>query len=117
MAKDSRIGESLWREWSGDLDSSEASSIVFFTDTHVDLQHDVVVRALASALQRDGVVDTLGQGYKSVESGTVQHLHAGYLYEEDDELVICNVDGETFYGDSVIEVLEITWVKIYVGAN
>jgi hypothetical protein len=116
MAKDSRIGETLWREWSGDQDSSGSSSIFFFTETHIALDHDVVARALASALQRDGIVDSLGLGYRAVESGTVSHLYAGTL-DEDDELTLCSKDGETFYGDFVNDILEITMVEIYVETN
>ena len=116
MAKDSRIGETLWSEWSGDHQSSGSSSIFFFTESHITLDHDVVARALASALQRDGIVDTLGWGYKAVESGSVSHVYAGKL-DDDDELTLCSEDGETFYGDFVNEILPITMVEIYVETN
>lgn len=116
MAKDSRIGETLWREWSGDSDSPGGSSIFFFTETHIGLDHDVIVRALASALQRDGIVDSLGMGYRLAESATVSHLYAGIL-DENDELTLCSNEGETFYGDFVNDVLEITMVEIHVETN
>ena len=52
--KDKRTGECLWFEWSGDgFAVSRPSSIIFFTYDHVDLEIDLIRRALASALQRD----------------------------------------------------------------
>lgn len=115
--RDSRIGECLWREWSGNgYSPSKDSSILFFTEEHVSLDHDVVRRALASALQRDGTVITLGSGFNAIENGVFGIGFAGYV-DGDDELTICDENGETFYGDSVEEVVAITWVEIYVGAN
>ncbi len=117
MAKDSRIGETLWREWSGEgYDTSGRSPILFFTEDHISLEHDVVKRALASALQRDGVVISLGEGYRAVESGNIVEGFAGYV-DGDDELTFCDEHGETFYGDFVESVVAITWVEIYVGTN
>ena len=116
MAKDSRIGETLWSEWSGDHFSSGGSSIFFFTEDHITLEHDVIVRALASALQRDGVVDSLGQGYRAAESASVQHIYAGKVDGELDELTPCSENGETFYGDTVDDIVPITLVEIYVEA-
>lgn len=117
MAKDSRIGETLWSEWSGDHFSSGGSSIFFYTESHINLDHEVIVRALASALQRDGIVDSLGYGYRAAESATVSHIYAGKVDVDDDELTPCSEDGETFYGDIIDDVIPITLVEIYVEAN
>jgi hypothetical protein len=110
--KDSRAGECLWVEWSGEgFVPSRPSSIVFYTHDHVDLDIDVVKRALASALQRDGVVISLGEGYRSVESGVITYGYSGYV-DEDYHLTKSNENGETYYGNQVDTTLETTWVEI-----
>jgi hypothetical protein len=77
----------------------------------VDIEHEVVKRALASALQRDGSVVSLGEGYRSVESSIPSLLYAGTVYGDTD-LVVCDETGETFYGDIVDEIHPITLVEI-----
>lgn len=110
--RDSRAGECLWQEWTGDgLTPTTASSVLFFTFDHVDVEHEVVRRALASAIQRDGTVQSLGQGYAAVEGGTVHTGYAGTL-EGDRDLTACNEHGETYYGDQVQKPLPITWVEV-----
>lgn len=110
--KDSRIGECLWVEWSGEgFVPSRPSSIVFYTHDHVDLDIDVVKRALASALQRDGVVASLGEGYKGVESGRITYGYSGYV-DGEVYLTQSDVNGETYYGNQVDLTLETTWVEI-----
>lgn len=110
--KDSRIGESLWLEWSGeDYELFSSSSLVFYTEDHVDLDNDVVRRALASALQRDGVAISLGDGYKLAESATASQGFAGTV-DESIELYICDEYGEIRDGDTVDSIEKITWVEI-----
>jgi len=94
--KDRRPGESLWLEWDDD------ESVTYFTHGHVDLSDSVVRRALASALQRDGVVDSLGQGFKAVEAAETALGYVGRLPEEE-ELSRCDADGET-YQDGMVEL-------------
>jgi hypothetical protein len=110
--RDSRAGECLWQEWTGDgHDATTSSSLLFFTNEHVDLEHDVVRRALASALQRDGSVVSLGKGFAALETATVTQGYAGHVNEEL-ELTVCDEHGETYYGDAVDEVFAVTWVAI-----
>ena len=112
--KDGRQGESLWSERLGeDYSLFPGGQLVFFTFDHVDLDIDIVKRSLASALQREGVCDSLGDGYRAVEKAEVTHGYVGYLDGEDD-LHVCDADGETYYGDEVDEVLEATWVALDV---
>lgn len=97
--KNDRVGDWLWEEWDGDgLDST--SELVYFTNDWVDLSHDLVRRALASCLQRDGVADSLSDGFRMAESAAVTHAFAGFLQDEK-VLTICNEDGETHLGDVV----------------
>lgn len=108
--KDKRPGEHLWLEWTGDhYDSS--SSVVFFTTEHVDIENEVVRRALASSIQRSGIVDSLGDGFSMINNASVSHGHAGIVDGELD-FSVCDESGETHYGDEVEEVFEVTWVSL-----
>jgi hypothetical protein len=108
--RDLRTGECLWSEWTGDGLDVDSSEPVFFTEGYVDIEHEVVSRALASALQRDGSAVTLGDGYKLVDRATVICGYAGFV-DGDIHLEVCDETGETREGDEVDEVLEITWVS------
>lgn len=106
---DKRLGEHLWSEWSGEgLDSL---GLYYFTPEHVDLEEELVRRALASMLQRDGVVDSLFEGFKSIAETEIIIGWIGHL-DGEKEYYACTEDGETFYGESVTEVYPCTWVEI-----
>lgn len=108
--KNDRVGDWLWEEWDGDgLESS--SDLVYYTVGSVDLSNEVVKRALASCLQRDGVADSLGDGFKMADSGSVVHTHCGYLTGEKTP-VICNEYGESELGDLVDSPYEITLIEL-----
>ena len=110
--KDSRIGESLWEEWYGKgYECSSERELLFYTIDHVSIDNEVVRRALASCLQRDGVTDSLAQAFRCLESSQFEYLYAGYV-DEDNELQICDVVGLTEYGDIVDEIFAITLVEI-----
>jgi ABC-type transport system substrate-binding protein len=112
MVKDSRVGECLWVEWSGDgYEPLSPSSILFFTHEHINLENEIVRRALASALQRDGIAQSLGDGYRLAENGLINYGYAGYL-DGEIFLSLCSKIGVTDYGDEVEEVYEITWIEI-----
>jgi|LakMenEpi03Aug12_release.lakeMendotaPanAssembly.Ray.scaffolds.fasta_scaffold25867_5 hypothetical protein len=108
--RDLRTGECLWSEWTGDGLDVDSSEPVFFTEGYVDIEHEVVSRALASAFQRDGSAVTLGDGYKLVDRAIVTCGYAGFV-DGDIHLAVCDETGETREGDEVDEVLEITWVS------
>jgi hypothetical protein len=110
--KDSRKGELLWKEWTGSgYESIHDDSLVFFTDERVDVENELVRRALASALQRDGISVTLGNGFQAIESAHVSYGYAGEV-DGDIDLTVCDEDGETEYGDAVDNMSEITWVEV-----
>lgn len=110
--KDSRIGETLWSEWSGEgYYAQDDAALVFFTNEHVDVENEVVRRALASALQRDGSVHSLGEGYAKLDDAKVATGYAGEI-DGERELTACSIDGETSQGDYVEDVLRVTWVEI-----
>jgi hypothetical protein len=107
--KDSRLGECLWYEWTGEeLDSS---NLVFFTEDHVDLENEIVRRALASSLQRDGSADSLGEGFKLIEGSSFDHTYAGEI-DGETYYTICDEDGQTRDGDFVDSVVKVTLVYL-----
>lgn len=108
--KDLRHGDQLWLEWDGN-ELSLLGSIAYYTIEHVDMNEEVVRRALASALQRDGVADSLADAFKLLEHAQVECVWAGPV-EDDRVLTICNDDGETYYGEDVDMLLSITVVHI-----
>lgn len=111
--KDSRAGEALWSEWTGNLHQfASDSSVVFCTIGHIDVSNEIVKRALASALQRDGITDSLGEAFRKVEGGYMSSFgHCGYV-DGDTELTSCDMYGETDYGDIVDEIFPVTWIEI-----
>jgi hypothetical protein len=109
-----RAAEHLWSEWFGyGYESTGYKSVTYFTVGHVNLQNSVVLGGLASALQRDGLVDSIGQGRNAIEVSSI-HAHglAGSV-DGDVDLTICDVNGETFYGDEVDQITEITMVEVF----
>ena len=110
--RDSRAGQSLWSLWSGEgYEPTTPSEYIFYTDAHVDVENEVVRRALASAIQREGLVFSLGNGYGSIDTATVIEGYCGYLPLER-ELIVCDKDGYTPYGDKVDSLVHTTWVEL-----
>lgn len=111
--KDIRVGESLWHEWHGDGYEPITShpKAIYFTQEHVDMDNEIVRRALASTLQRDGIADSLGDGFKLVESATIETGWAGLLAGEK-EYIFCDEEGDTEYGDTVENAEPYTWIEL-----
>jgi len=110
--RDARPGQALWMEWTGNgYEPSTSPHFIFFTETHVDLENEVVRRALASAIQREGLVFSLGNGYGSIDSAHVVYGYCGYV-EGERELSLCDEDGETEHGDTVEIAGPATWVEL-----
>ena len=110
--KSDRPGDFLWEEWQGSgYDSLVDSSVIYYTFDHIDLENDLVRRALASALQKDGVAISLGDGFNLIEKALPNHGWAGLLKDEQ-EYVVCNQEGETEYGEFVDSIILTTWIEI-----
>lgn len=111
--KDKRLGESLWNQWTGEgyYAQSVIYELLYFTEGHVDTENEIVRRALASTLQRDGIADSLSDGFQLIADA---HFEAGWagILEGENDYTFCDESGETEYGDYVEEVIEITWVEI-----
>jgi hypothetical protein len=110
--KDSRAGESLWSLWEGEGYSSELGSpIVYYTEGHVDVDHEVVRKALASSIQRDGIVYSLFEAYTLIDSGASSLAWAGSftgeMYQE-----VCDEDGLTSHGSPVDSLVPVTFVEV-----
>lgn len=110
--RDSRAGQALWSIWEGEgYEPTTSAKYIFHTDAHVDVENDVVRRALASAIQREGLVFSLGNGYGSIDSATVVQGYCGYL-PGDRDLTVCDEDGDTPYGDHIDIPIFTTWVEL-----
>lgn len=92
------------------MESAEEEGL-YYTPEHVDLEEEIVRRALASAMQRDGIVDSLFEGFEKIATAEIKKGWMGNL-PEDPEMLECDESGETFYGDIVEEVLPCTWVRL-----
>ena len=108
--KNDRVGDWLWEEWDGEGHEFD-SDLVYFTNDWVDLSHEVVKRALASCLQRDGIADSLGDGFRMVENGNVSHHYIGVI---DGEKIptICNEFGESDLGELVQLAAPATFIQL-----
>ena len=110
--KDSRPGDFLWEEWEGSgYDSQVDCSVIYYTFDHIDLENDLIRRALASALQRDGVAISLGDGYNLIDKCFPNYGWTGIIEDEED-YVVCDELGETEYGEFVDSILPATWIEI-----
>lgn len=110
--KDSRIGESLWFIWDSDSQAM-LDGLVLHTEGHIDVEHEVVRRALASTLQREGIALSLGQGFQMIDAGEVIYGYCGTPEDNSNEVVSCDVDGENPDGLVLENITPTTWVKVY----
>jgi hypothetical protein len=107
-----RPGDFLWEEWEGSgYDPQVDCSVIYYTFEHIDLENDLVRRALASALQRDGVAISLGDGFNLIDKCSANYGWTGIIEDEED-YVVCNELGETEYGDLVDSIFPATWIEI-----
>ena len=113
--KDSRKGESLWFIWEGEGFNHALGddSTVFYTEDHIDVEIELVKRALASGIQRYGLVDSLSQGFRAIDTGVVTTGYCGYV-DGDNELTICDEYGVTEYHDTVETATPTTFVEVYL---
>lgn len=113
--KDSRIGESLWNIWEGeDLPISLSDlEIVYYTHDHVDIENEIVRRALASSIQRDGISSSLAQSFRMIERGVVT-LGASTTFPGEHTPTYCYDDGETPAGEyaDLKDVILTTYVEV-----
>lgn len=107
-----RVGELLWSEWDGELYETDSEEpIIYYTYDHIDLDIDLIKRALASAIQRDGVANSLSDAFKLIDGANVSHGYAGYFIEGLSP-VVCDDSGLTYYGDIVEEFKEVTFIEL-----
>jgi ABC-type transport system substrate-binding protein len=111
--KDSRIGESLWFIW--DTPNNQFGDYpIFYTEDHVDMDNEVVRRALASAIQREGIVSSLGEGYFLIDHGDTWQGYSGSVdSNEVEDLHECDENGSTSDGEIMSEFARTTWVRIF----
>lgn len=109
--KDSRIGESLWFIWDGNDYDADKSEVIYYTLDHVDVENEVVKKALASSIQRDGITSSLGSAFSMIDRGNIFQGYVGTV-DGDINYTACTEDGITYEGVSVESVIPATWVGV-----
>lgn len=110
--KDSRIGESLWSIWEGSgYEEQLDNSIVYYTEDHVDLDNEIVRKALASAIQRDGIVYSLSEAFQAIDAAVITRLWAG-TYGEELYQEACSGNGISAGGVQLSGVVPVTFVEV-----
>jgi ABC-type transport system substrate-binding protein len=113
--KFSRLGEGLWSEWDGqDYPASSNDSIIYYTLGHPDTDHEVVRRALASAIQRDGTADTLGQAFQAIENSVITQGRAAHIDGEPDWSFF-DPDTSMYFEEDLTDLTDVTVVEITRG--
>lgn len=108
-----RLGEDLWMEWDGEGFETDAD-IVYYTYEHVDTNIEVVQRALACALQRDGIVENLRDGFRVQDNcGTVLG-YVGRFWDEAEDTMFCAHNGDTIFGDTLDTWSAATFIEIFL---
>lgn len=109
--KDKRLGDWLWEEWDGDgYEILMDENVVYVTYDWVDLGEEIVRRALASCMQRDGVSDSLAHSFRMMERSRIITGFVGFI---DDEKypVVTDENGYTDDGELASNVSMVTWVE------
>lgn len=110
--KNDRPGEWLWEQWDGEgFNQSNNASIIYVTFDSVDIYNDVVKRALASCIQRDGVSDSLADGFAMIERSSTTHGFVGFIEGEKFPFVTDEF-GYTMDGEDTDYISEATWIEI-----
>jgi hypothetical protein len=108
MRRKKAILEPTWLIWEGnDFPSKfDSESVVFYISEHLYLDEDnVAKKSLAKQLQLEGIVDSLSEGFKLIDSGNLSR--AGYFYEDGEDLypTYCdNDDSNLDYDATFVEV-------------
>lgn len=116
---DSRPGEALWFPWDGEeYEQQLLDPYIYQTEGHVDLENEVVRKALASTLQRDGIAFSLGAAYGLVDQ-SVHTLTYGGAVDGDHVRTVVNYEtGLSIYSQEPTEdIIELTIVELPVGDN
>lgn len=108
--KNDRLGDWLWEEWDGEGVESY-SELIYATNGWVELSNEIVRRALASCLQRDGVADSLSDGFKMVENSNIIMTYIG-INKDEKTPTVCNEFGESELGEVFSNVSKITLVEL-----
>lgn len=108
--KNDRLGDWLWEEWDGDGLESQ-SELIYSTNGWVELSNEIVRRALASCLQREGVADSLSDGFRMVENGNTIMTYIG-IHEGEKTPTVCDEFGESELGEVFSSTSKITLVEL-----
>lgn len=116
---DSRPGEALWFPWDGEeYEQQLLDPYIYQTEGHVDLENEVVRKALASTLQRDGIAFSLGAAYGLVDQSVHTFAYGGAVDGDHVRTVVNYETGLSIYSQEPTEdIVELTIVELPVGDN
>lgn len=103
MRRKKIVSQPVWLMWEGDdfprkLDSD---SVVFYLSEHIYLDEDKEAKtSLARQLQREGIVSSLGEGYRLLDMSWVSR--GGFYYDDGDERfpIYCEDDDPLYDWDA-----------------
>lgn len=99
-------------EWTGSGYTPETESdLIFYTEEVVNINIPLIQKALASSLQREGIVDSLSDGFNLVNYGHVVHGFFGYI-GGDIVPTACDVLGYAEDGEKLEFFTSCTWVEL-----
>jgi hypothetical protein len=108
MQRKKQVIAPTWLIWEGDDFPRQlhSDSVVFYINEHTYLDNDdTAKRSLATQLQREGIVESLGQAFKLILDSI--EVRGGYFYEDNDELfpIFCEYEDPNLdYDATFIEV-------------
>ena len=110
--KDSRVGQCLWSTWEANgYTANIHNSFIYYTEGHVDLEHEIVRKALASCIQRDGLVFSLSQGFQAIDAAVITQAWIGSI---DGEVYpeLCDETGRTWDDVELQDITAVTIVEV-----
>jgi len=117
VVSDSRPGDSFWFPWDGEeYQYSLPDPYIYQTEGHVDLEHEVVRKALASSIQRDGIAYSLGAAYQMIDQSVYTQTYGGAVGGDHVRCIVDYKTGLSIYSQEPTEdIVELTIVELPVG--
>jgi hypothetical protein len=114
---DSRPGDSFWYPWDGqEYEQQLLNPYIYQTEGHVDLENETVRKALASAIQRDGISYSIGAAYGLVDQSVHTLTYGGAIGGDHVRAIVDYETGLSIYSQEPTEdIVELTIVELPVG--
>jgi len=108
-----RIGQDLWHEWDGNSFSDLTDPVAYYTDSWISLDNEIVARALAYAMQRSDVTDSVKEGLDIIDTADIQ---IGFLYHKaEDEEILWHTWEFFDHVEDAEDIQQVTMVEFEIG--